>query len=144
MTKLSKRILLVEDSEDDAALVVRVHRRLGRTERVDVIGDPDLVIENLREDGIPRLLLLDLKLPRRSGLELLREIRSREAYKAMPIVVLTSSSEAEDVALSYELGANSCLQKHVEYESAVDTLQAAFNYWLRHNLGSRRAYQETA
>ena len=134
----------MEDSEDDAALVVRVHRRLGRTEKVDVISDPDLVLESLKEKSLPQLMLLDLKLPRRSGLELLRDIRSREAYRSMPIVVLTSSSEPQDVALSYELGANSCLLKHVEYEASVDTLQSTFDYWLRHNLTGRRAYQETA
>ena len=138
------RILLVEDSEDDAALVVRVHRRLGRTERVDVISDPDLVLDSLKENGLPKLMLLDLKLPRRSGLELLRDIRSKVAYKGMPIVVLTSSSEPHDLALSYELGANSCLLKHVAYEESVDTLEEAFNYWLRHNLTERRVFQETA
>lgn len=144
MVKGCQRILLVEDSEDDAALVVRVHRRLGRTEKVDVISDPELVMDSLRENGLPRLMLLDLKLPRISGLELLRTIRSHPAYLAMPIVVMTSSGEAQDVALSYELGANSCLPKHVEYEAAVDTLQATFTYWLRHNLTNHRRLRETA
>lgn len=144
MTGRCTRILLVEDSDDDAALVVRVHRRLGRTEKLDVIADPELVLDSLREEGIPLLLLLDLKLPRRSGLELLREIRAKEVYKSMPIVVLTSSGEPHDLTLSYELGANSCLPKHVDYEAAEDTLQAAFNYWLRYNMASHRSYRVTA
>ena len=130
----SKRdILLVEDDPNDIDLVRRVLRRLGFESRLEVCVDGAeamQVLENrVARGALPRVVLLDLKLPGLSGVEVLRRIRSIESLVALPVVVLTSSMLGSDVDACYEIGANSYVVKPVdpdEFRRVVETLGI---YW---------------
>jgi CheY-like chemotaxis protein len=136
------RILLVEDNEDDVMLIQRAFRRGGVGAALSVARDGDSAVAYLRGDGeygdrglhpLPRLMLLDLKLPRRSGLEVLEWARAEGSLRGLVIVVLTSSRESRDVARAYELGANSFLVKPVEFDRLLDLAKALDLYWMRLN-----------
>lgn len=133
-------VLLVEDSVDDVLLVRRALNKAGLAVRLEVAADGDAALACLgadtsdRERLAPDLILLDLKLPRRSGLDVLRWIRSRAELAATPVVVLTSSAEHEDIQGAYAAGANSYLQKPVAFQGLVQLLTALDLYWFRHNL----------
>jgi CheY-like chemotaxis protein len=138
-----RRILLVEDSVDDVILMQRAFRKLGIENPLDLAEDGQAAISYLQRlvDGpgvdpamLPGLILLDLKLPRLSGLEVLQWIRAQRPYRRVPIVVLTSSREAPDVARAYDLGANSYLIKPVEFQAFLDLVRTLNLYWLVLNL----------
>lgn len=84
---------------------------------------------------LPILILLDLRLPRRSGHEVLQWLREQDGLRRLPVVVLTSSLEAADIDKSYDLGANSCLHKPVTFEALADMMKAVEAYWLTMNAG---------
>lgn len=138
-----RRILLVEDSADDVILMRRAFRKLGIENPLDVADDGEAAIaylqrvsEEHRGDSasLPGLILLDLKLPRLSGLEVLAWIRAQRTLRRSPVVVLTSSREAPDVARAYDLGANSYLIKPVEFQAFLDLVRTFNLYWLVLNL----------
>ena len=135
-------ILLVEDNGDDVALVRRAFRRAGITTRLEVLGDGDTAVEYLEGAGpyadraawpLPRLLLLDLKLPRRSGLEVLQWLRGRQTLQPLVVVVLTSSRENADLRAAYALGANSYLVKPVDFDDLLAMVRTLDLYWMRLN-----------
>jgi two-component system response regulator len=135
-------ILLVEDSPDDAELTRRSLARYRLENAVHVATDGVEAIEFLFGTGArsgsetranPKLVLLDLKLPRIDGLEVLRRIRTHEATRTLPVVVLTSSREAPDVQQAYRLGANSYIVKPVDFDQFVDAVGSVGVYWLRLN-----------
>lgn len=141
----SGRILLVEDSADDVILMRRAFRKLGIENPLDVAEDGEAAIAFLQRiiaehvndhASLPGLILLDLKLPRLSGLEVLEWIRAQPAFRRSPVVVLTSSREAPDVARAYDLGANSYLIKPVEFQSFLDLVRTLNLYWLVLNLSA--------
>ena len=122
--------MLVEDNLDDERLVVRAFHRAGlddfvvaRTgeEALSLLGRPNSPIS---------LVLLDLKLPKVSGLEVLKFIRENSATSLVPVVVFTSSDEEGDIARCFESGANSYIRKPVDYESFMEAVQAVLTYWL--------------
>lgn len=133
-----KTVLLVEDNPDDEKLMLRALRmsetpmnvivaRDGAEAEAYLFGDP----ESGRQPGRPpSLILMDLKLPRRVGVEVLQRIRSSEETCKMPVVVLTSSDEERDIVDSYENGANSYIRKPVDFEVFVDTVRQIGLYWL--------------
>lgn len=132
-------ILLVEDNGDDVALVRRAFRRAGITTRLEVVGDGDAAVDYLQGSGpwsdrqawpLPRLLLLDLKLPRRSGLEVLQWVRGQPALRALVVVVLTSSRENTDLRRAYAAGANSYLVKPVDFDDLLRMVQTLELYWM--------------
>lgn len=128
-------ILLVEDNEDDVLLTLRALRKNDVANRVVVARDGVEAIAALfGEDGheppLPRLILLDLKLPRRSGMEVLRAVRAHPRTKLLPVVVLTSSREEQDLLDSYSLGANSYIRKPIDFEQFVETVRQLGLYWL--------------
>ena len=127
-------VLLVEDNPDDVLLMRRAFRRAGVPVQLAVAEHGDAAVERLAAGGGPALVLLDWKLARRSGLEVLRWIRDEPARDTLPVVVLTSSREDEDVREAYGAGANSVLHKPHGFDrlQALVTLVAA--YWLQANV----------
>lgn len=137
-------ILLVEDNEDDAALARHALETEKIAERLVHVKDGQEALEYLFARGRyaagaarPRLVFLDLKLPKVDGHEVLQQVRADPRTKRLPVVMLTSSSLEEDVRRSYDIGVNSYLVKPVGFEQYVATVVAAGRYWLRHNLPPR-------
>ena len=135
----SKFILLVEDNPDDEALTLRAFKRQKLANEIIVARDGQEALEFLRGTGqysardigmLPQVILLDLKLPKIDGLEVLRAIRVEEHTKRVPVVILTSSSEEQDVVASYDLGANSYVRKPVDFEQFMEAARHLGLYWL--------------
>jgi len=128
-------VLLVEDSPDDEQLARRALRQIEGIE-LEVAHDGQEAIERLTRQGahVPRLVLLDLKLPKVGGLDVLRWIRTQERLGSMPVVVLTSSAEYRDRKECERLHANSFIQKPVDFEKFLDVFRRTVEYWLTINL----------
>ena len=126
-------ILLVEDNPDDEALTVMALRDVPAT--LEVARDGQEAMDYLTNDGkaLPRLVLLDLKLPKVDGLEVLRRIREDDRTRLTPVVVLTSSNAPNDVVASYRLGANSYVRKPVNFDQFSETIRQLGTYWLAVN-----------
>jgi two-component system response regulator len=130
-------ILLVEDSDADAELVLRALRKGGVVNKVMRLRDGVEAMDFLfregafdqRSGGQPRLVLLDLKMPRLGGIDVLRRLKADERTRMIPVVVLTSSAEEQDVAESYRLGVNSYLVKPVEFTAFTSVITKAGLYW---------------
>jgi two-component system response regulator len=124
-------ILLVEDNPDDVALTLRALERNNITNEVIVAEDGERALALLFEEHLqPALILLDLKLPRVDGLEVLERLRAEPVTHVVPTVILTSSREEEDVISGYELGANSYIRKPVDFAKFVDVVRQVGLYWL--------------
>ena len=130
-------ILLVDDNPDDEALTLRAFRRTNAANEFVVARDGVEALAYLlgAEGGpapgeLPRLVLLDLNIPRIDGLEVLNRIRSEQRTRTIPVVVLTSSSERRDIVRSYELGANSYVRKPVDFAAFVEAARLLGEYWL--------------
>jgi two-component system response regulator len=125
-------ILLVEDNPDDIELTLRAFRRNGLRADVQVARDGVEAEEALFADETdpPALVLLDLKLPRLNGLEVLKALREHPQTSTIPVVVLTSSVEEEDLVAAYRLGANSYIRKPVEFGAFLDAVHQLGMYWL--------------
>jgi two-component system, response regulator len=131
-------ILLVEDNPDDEALAMRAFAKHNLAAQVIVIRDGLDAIDYFRRPGatekpLPRLVLLDLGLPRLAGLGVLRELRAADRTRNVPVVVWTSSREDSDVIQAYQLGANSYVRKPVDYHELVDAIGQLAFYWLQLN-----------
>ena len=135
-------ILLVEDNPLEVELTVRPLQELDPGSRIDVARDGEEALDFLFGRGpfrqrsgapVPRLVLLDLNLPRLDGLEVLRAIRANSRTSTVPVVVLTASDDPRELAQCYQLGANSCVQKPVKYQELCAALQAVGRYWLALN-----------
>jgi two-component system response regulator len=127
-------ILLVEDSEDDIELTLRALRRSGIQSRVEVARDGVAALDYLqRGTPLPSVVLLDLNLPRISGLEVLERLRSHPRTRLVPVVILTSSRDEADLARGYALGANSYVRKPVDYDAFMDAARQLGQYWLQLN-----------
>ena len=132
----ASRVLLVEDNADDEALTVRALRKLDPTCVVEVARDGQQAVDYLTSESAikPDLILLDLKLPKLNGIEVLRVARSNAKMKTVPTVMLTSSDEPRDLMGSYDAGASGFVRKPVGYEEYVDTVRALGRFWLHVNL----------
>lgn len=128
---LGGRVLLVEDNEDDAELIGRAFRkaRIGNPIHLANDGDRAVAALGVPADELPVLVLLDLKLPRRSGFEVLQWIRGNAATRRLPVVVLTSSRQSADVRQAYDLGANSYLVKPVGSDALTEMVRTLNLYW---------------
>jgi CheY-like chemotaxis protein len=135
-------ILLIEDNQADVTLTLRAIGEEIMTDRVRVARDGEEALDFLfrrgshsGQAGIPRLrlILLDLKLGKVSGLEVLAEMKNDPRSKIIPIVVLSSSKQESDVRRSYELGANSYMQKPVNFDEFCDLIRRVAGYWLQLN-----------
>ncbi|RPJ58973.1 MAG: response regulator [Acidobacteria bacterium] len=132
-------ILLVEDNPNDVELALRALKKNNLANRVFIVKDGaealDFIFgrgahQNRRVENVPRVILLDLKLPKVDGIEVLRAIRSDERTKYIPVVVLTSSSEDRDIVETYKLGVNSYIVKPVNFEKFIDVVRELGYYWL--------------
>ncbi|KJH73300.1 response regulator [Aliterella atlantica] len=137
-----KIILLVEDNPDDEALAIRALKRHHISNEVVVARDGVEALEYLFGTGMyagrdisikPTVVLLDLKLPRVDGLEVLRRLRGDERTKLLPIVVLTTSNEEQDMLSSYSLGCNSYIRKPVDFIQFSEAIRQLGMYWLLMN-----------
>jgi len=135
----NKIILLVEDNPDDVKLTLRALKKSNIMNEVIVVGDGVEAVDFLfgtgkfagRDTGVmPQVVLLDLKMPKMDGLEVLHRIRANESTKLLPVVILTTSSEDKDRVDSYKLGANSYIRKPVDFNQFVDAVQQLGLYWL--------------
>jgi len=127
-----KLILLVEDDPDHELLTIRALKKSNIANDVRVARDGEEAVNMiLGEEGLrPQVVLLDLKLPKLDGLEVLRRIRENEATRMLPIVVLTSSDEERDVVRSYKLGVNSYIRKPVNFNDFAEATRQLGLYWL--------------
>jgi CheY-like chemotaxis protein len=132
-------ILLAEDTDDDVQMVRRAFKLAGMDIPLQVVSDGEQAIAYLNGEGkfanraeypLPDLFLLDLKMPRKNGFEVLEWLRGHPTLAPLRTVVLTTSDEIRDVNRAYRLGANSFLTKPLDFTDFRDTLQAMFNYWL--------------
>lgn len=136
---LAVEILIVEDNPQDLELALRALKRSHFSNKIHVARDGAEALEYIFCEGAfagrqisdrPRVVLLDLKLPKVDGLEVLKRIKEDPRTKAIPVVVLTSSKEQSDVAASYELGANSYIVKPVNFEGFSEAVRDLGLYWL--------------
>ena len=128
-----RHILLVEDNPDDEALTIRAFKKNNILNEVKVARDGQEALDRLLGDGeasLPHLVLLDLKLPKIDGLEVLKRVRENERTKLVPVVILTSSREEEDLRNGYRLGANSYIRKPVDFDQFSDAVRELGLYWL--------------
>jgi CheY-like chemotaxis protein len=142
MSASPTNILLVEDDPNDALLLERAFRKAGLPYPLIIVSDGDQAVDFLQGIGkyrdrikypMPNLMLLDLKLPRRSGHEVLKWLRSRPGLKRLPVIVLTSSSEQRDVVAAYDEGTNSYLVKPSNAELLGQMVSQLEKYWLTLN-----------
>jgi two-component system response regulator len=138
---LTKRILLVEDNPDDVELTLLAFQRSKLMNEIIVAADGVEALEMLHGTGdrapipLPVLVLLDLKLPRLDGFEVLARIRAHEATRLLPVVILTSSAQERDIVQTYASGANSYIVKPVDFEQFIESAQQIGMYWLMLNAG---------
>ncbi len=138
MTENLMEILLVEDNPNDVELTLHAFNKHHLMNRIHVVRDGAEALEFIfctgqyaqRENSHPRVILLDLKLPKVDGLEVLRRIKADPRTQMIPVVVLTSSREERDVVESYKLGVNSYILKPVDFEQFTETVRQLGLYWM--------------
>ena len=134
-------ILLVEDQEDDIFLIRKAFKKAAVLNPIHVVRDGEEAIEYLSGEGrfenraehpLPELILLDLKMPRRDGFQVLQWIRQQEGFSEIPVVVLTSSEQIWEINMAYSMGANSFLVKPGDFEDYKSLAAVVHAYWLKH------------
>jgi CheY-like chemotaxis protein len=136
MEKLD-RILYAEDSENDIELTLAAFQECKLANPIDVVRDGEEVLDYLffrgaytsRSKDVPLFILLDLKMPKLDGGEVLKEVRKSQEYKNTPVIILTSSKMESDVVKSYELGANGYVVKPIEFSEFVETIKGLGYFW---------------
>jgi CheY-like chemotaxis protein len=140
-----KTILVVEDNEDDAFMMKMACQRSGIPLTLHVVADGDAAVDYLAGAGayadraahpLPDLIFLDIKLPKRSGHEVLEWVRAQAAFKTLPVVMLTGSAEAKDVSRAYSLGVTSYLRKISGPAEFGQAVRVVLKYWLEINIPS--------
>ncbi len=131
---MNPRVLLVEDNPTDEKLALRAFARSGVTIEIAVARDgADALARLLGGGAMPQVVLLDLKLPRVDGLEVLRRLRADARTKLLPVVVLTASKEEEDLARAYALGANAYVRKPLDFNEFAETARTLLRFWVTLN-----------
>jgi len=134
-----KTILLIEDNQDDIELTLRAFKKNNILNNIDVVKDGEEALEYLYQKGkyshlsnedYPELVLLDLKLPKIGGLEVLKKIRENKKTSLTPVVILTSSKEEQDLVNGYKFGANSYIRKPVDFYQFIEAVKQLGLYWL--------------
>jgi len=132
-----KRILLVEDDPKDVELTLKALEESNLANEVETVGDGAEALDFLfsrgkfenRPNGNPAVILLDLKLPKVDGLEVLRQIRGNQTTKMIPVVIVTSSKEEADLMESYKLGTNAYVQKPIDFHQFIDAIKNLGIFW---------------
>ncbi len=124
------RILLVEDNPLDVRATLRAAKRLQLGNRIDVVGDGDTALAYLSEGEPPDLVLLDLNLPGKDGIDVLKEMQADDRLKRIPVVVLTTSDDDADVLRAYDHGANAFVTKPVGLEGWIEVAAKIEGFWL--------------
>ena len=135
-------ILLVEDSQDDLDMALRALRKAHLTNRIQTVRDGAEALDFIFCQGAfagrtferpPKVILLDIKMPKVDGIEVLRQLKSNDATRQIPVVIMTSSKEEQDIISSYELGVNSYVVKPVDFEGFAKAVSQLGLYWLLTN-----------
>lgn len=131
-------ILLVEDNKTDIDLIQRAIQKKGSKIRLDIARDGEQALANLKdwEQGAPApaIILLNLKLPKLDGLEVLRRLKAHPQFKILPVIVLTSSMDTNNIHQAYTLGANSYIVKAMDYDEFASTIINIYHYWCELNI----------
>jgi two-component system, response regulator len=150
MNEQPLEVLLVEDNPDDVELTLHVFKKHKLANHVTVMRDGAEALEFLLGPGpsdasrnIPKVILLDLKLPKVNGIEVLGKLKADPRTKSIPVVILTSSREERDLFLCYELGVNSYIVKPVDFAQFTEAIQQLGLYWLVLNEGAPTPSKET-
>lgn len=126
-------VLLVEDNKTDELLALRAIKKSDADCRIEVARDGQEAMDRVNELGqqgdLPKLIMLDIKLPKYSGIDVLKSIRKHYRTKLLPVVMLSSSDDANDIKQSYENGANSYVAKPVVHDEYTDTVQKLWEFW---------------
>ena len=132
MTQTPVEILLIEDNPDDAGLAIRALKKNNLANNLLHLQDGQEALDFLFDDNnqMPKLILLDLKMPKVDGIEVLRKLKSDERKRIIPIVVLTSSKEERDIVESYKLGVNAYIVKPVDFDQFVKAVTELGFFWL--------------
>lgn len=134
-----KKILIIEDSQDDIELLKRAFQKTGQSLEISVAKDGAEAMDYIRyasdlsqtaSSRFPDLILLDLKLPKVDGFQVLRFIRDDAGFGLSPVIILSSSGERKDINLAYELGANSYLKKPIDFKYFINVINVLTQYWL--------------
>lgn len=143
MNAIVHHILHAEDNQDDALLIQMAFRKAGQACTISSVEDGAHAIAYLKGEGeyedrqrhpLPTLALLDIKMPRYTGLEVLEWIRSQSRFTALPVIIFTSSKNLLDIRRAYELGVNAYLVKAVEYQELQSTVRTLAAFWLEKNV----------
>lgn len=135
-------VLLVEDNIHDAEMTIRALRKVNLANNLVHVKDGEEALEFIFAKGkfsdrqpadLPKVILLDIKMPKVDGIEVLKQLKARESSKAIPVVIMTSSKEEEDIINSYELGVNSYVVKPVDFEGFARAVSQLGMYWLLTN-----------
>ncbi len=132
---MKKYVLLVEDNEDDIELTLRAFKKYNKNTKIITVKNGEEALHYL--DGIsgnPDFILMDINMPKITGIELLKILKANESTKLIPIIMLTSSDEKEDIVTSYKLGASSYLRKPVDYNQFSDLIKKIQSYWMTNNV----------
>ena len=135
---MNQTILIVEDNPDDELLIMRTLKKINVVNRVEIVRDGAEALDYVFKTGKyanrnsrdPAVILLDIKLPKVSGLEVLERVRADGRTRRLPVVMLTSSDEQEDMVKSYDLGCNSYVRKPVEFDQFTEAVSKLGLYWL--------------
>jgi two-component system, response regulator len=132
---VAPHILIVEDNPDDETLLERALREIEGAPVATIVPDGVEALDVLRSGAqrVPDLMLIDLKMPRMTGFELLREVRHGLGFKHLPLVVFTSSDDARDIERAYDAGATAYVQKPLSFDAFTDALRAVVQFWLKTN-----------
>ena len=139
LSEMEKSVLLVEDNPDDELLALRALRKNGIQQGIFVVRDGAEALDFLfakgeyagrNADELPAVVLLDLKLPKINGLEVLRRLRQEDRTRYLPVVILTTSKEEQDMITGYSFGANSFICKPIDYDKFIDAIEQLGRYWL--------------
>jgi len=135
---LPLEILLIEDNDLDAELTMRAMREYNMGNKIIRLTDGQEALDYFfspksEKNEIPRVILLDIKLPGINGLEVLKQLKNHELTRHIPVIILTSSTEEKDIQTCYQLGVNSYISKPVEFDSFQNTMKTLGMYWLLMN-----------
>jgi CheY-like chemotaxis protein len=140
---MGKYILLVEDNEDDVELTLRAFKKYNKNTKIKTVKNGEEALHYLINDKLqydddfsenPEFILMDINMPKITGIELLKLIKENEKTKLIPVIMLTSSDEQEDIVTSYASGASSYLRKPVDFNQFSDLIQKIQSYWINNNI----------